>query len=108
MLVLALGQMNTMQKKDVVHLRPHQDMIEAGFDGKILELIHAPAVVHLPLFPPKGDAFGNSWEVDIRDFGPSPVTVVGKSGFSVQIGVGQMVRIYSNGARYSLTANGNR
>jgi hypothetical protein len=103
---LLAGQMNTMQQKPVVHLRPHGNVIENHFGGKLLELIDAPAVVQLPQVPQKLDDEGNPWCVDVKNFGPNPVTIVGKGKFSVQVNVGQTTHIYSNGDKYSLNAGG--
>jgi hypothetical protein len=99
-------QMNTMQQKPVVHLRPHRNVIENQFGGKLLELIDAPAVVQLPQIPQKLDDEGNPWCVDVKNLGPNPVTIEGKGKFSVQVNVGQTTHIYSNGDKYSLTADG--
>jgi hypothetical protein len=99
-------QANTLQQKEVVHLRPHHNVIESQFGGKLLELIDAPAVVHLPQVPQKLDDEGNPWCVDVKNLGPNAVTIVGKGQFSVQVNVGQTRHIYSNGQIYSLNAGG--
>jgi hypothetical protein len=103
---LLAWQMNTMQQKPVVHLRPHHNLIENQFGGKLLELVDGPAVVQLPQVPPKLDDEGNPWSVDVKNFGPNPVTILGKAKFSVQVSVGQTTHIYSNGQAYSLSAGG--
>jgi hypothetical protein len=101
-LALFISQMNTLQDKQVVHLLPHRDSIEVGFGGQRLDLINAPKVINLPATPPKQDSQGNPWSVDVRNLGPSVVTVVGKPQFSIHINVNQTVHIYSNGRAYSL------
>jgi hypothetical protein len=101
-LALFVGQMKTLQSKPVVHLQPHRDAITADFGGDLLELINAPGVVNLPPVPPKPDPQGSPWFVDVKNLGPSAVTVVGKAQFNVKITVGQTVHIYSNGTEYSL------
>ena len=99
---LMIGQMNTLQSKQVVHLQPHSGAIRAEFGGKRLELLDAPATVFLPMEPPKLDSEGVPWTVDIKNMGPRMVTVVGGSRFSSRIIVGQTVHVFSNGTSYSL------
>lgn len=99
---LFIGQMNAQQDKRVVRLPPHRDRIEVAFGGQRLELINAPATINLPAAPPVQDAQGNPWSVDVKNLGPSAVTVVGKSQFSVHINANQTVHIYSNGTGYFL------
>lgn len=103
--LLAL-QMNTLQPKPVVHLRPGRNVIESQFGGKLLELVDSPAVVHLPQVPQKLDDEGNPWCLDVKNLGPKAVTIVGKGQFSIQVSVGQTTHIYSNGQIYSLNAGG--
>ena len=43
-IAFVIGQMNTLQDKPVVHLRPHSGAIQVDFGGKKLELIHAPTI----------------------------------------------------------------
>jgi hypothetical protein len=101
-LALLAGQMNTLQEKQIVHLAPNHENIDATFGGELLELINAPAVIQLPTKPPKTDSTGNPWIVDVKNLGPGVVTVQGKGQFSVKINIGQTVHIFSNGAAYSL------
>jgi hypothetical protein len=101
-LALFFSQMKMLQDKPVVHLQPHRASIESEFGGKLLELIHAPAIIYLPATPPKTDSQGNSWSIDIKNLGPGGVTVVSGSKFSAQIHVGQTVHISSDGHAYSL------
>jgi hypothetical protein len=96
------GQTNTLQDKQVVHLQPHSNVVRSDFGGKLLELLNAPAVISLPMAPPRRDAQGLPWSVDIRNMGPGAVTVVGTSQFSSRIIVGQTVQVVSNGTSYSL------
>jgi hypothetical protein len=93
--------MNTLQSKPVVHLSPHRAIIETSCGGKLLELINAPALINLPPVPPKQDSEGNPWSLDVKNLGPSVVTVVGAPQFSININVNQTVHISSTGARYS-------
>jgi hypothetical protein len=99
---LIIGQVNTLQEKQVVHLQPHSSVIRADFGGRLLELLDAPATVRLPIAPPKLDSQGNPWSIDIKNLGPGVVAVVGTSQFSLRIIVGQTVHIFSNGTSYSL------
>ena len=99
---LILSQTNTVQERQVVHLQPHSGAIRTDFGGKLLELFNAPAVVYLPMAPPKLDAQGNPWSVDIRNLGPGAVTVVGASQFSSRVIVDQTIHVVSNGRSYFL------
>ncbi len=104
LLVLALfaGQAVTMQSKPVVHLKPNTNLIQPGLAGSLVALIRTPTSIYLPSPPPQSDAKGLQWAVDVKNFGPLPVTVLGKGGFSVPIAVNQAVQIYSDGSRYFL------
>jgi hypothetical protein len=101
-LALFIGQAMTLQDKPVVHLKPHSDLIEAAFGGSRLELSRGPEVVHLPAPPPKPDENGVQWTLDVRNFGPLPVTVEYRDSFSVSIAVNQTIHIHSNGNVYFL------
>src|ERR1700728_1910272 len=96
-IAVIVGQVNTLQDKQVVHLQPHSGAIRTDFGGKRLELLDAPAIIYLPMSPPKLDSRGDPWSVDIRNLGPAAVTVVGASQFSARIIVGQTVHVFSNG-----------
>lgn len=99
-LALFTGQAMTMQNEPVVHLKPHTDIILEAFGASLLELSQAPQIVYLPAPPPKPDANGNQWTIDVKNFGPLPVTVADKGAFSVPVAVGQTVHILSNGSKY--------
>ena len=101
-LAMMIGQTNTLRERQVVHLQAHSGAIRTDFGGKLLELLNAPAVIYLPMAPPKLDAQGNPWSVDIRNLGSAAVTVVGASQFSSRIIVGQTIHVISNGRSYSL------
>jgi hypothetical protein len=101
-LALLVGQIDTLQSKSVVHLQPHRNSISVESGGQLLELINAPFAINLPLSPPKADSAGIPWSIDVKNLGPSVVTVADKAQFSVHINVGQTVHIYSNGTVYSL------
>jgi hypothetical protein len=100
-LAFIVGQLNTLQEKPVVHLQPHSDAIQVAFGGKLLELVNSPATIHLPNVPPKTEVDGDQWTIQVKNFGPNGVAVVG-SHFEVHINVGQTIQIYSNGVAYSL------
>src|SRR5258708_6546382 len=100
-LAIIFGQANSLQDKPVVRLPPNSRAIDPAYGGKLLELINAPAELSLPANVPKVDAFGHPWLVDIKNLGPSAVTVVWKAEFNVQITPGQTVHIHSNGKAYS-------
>jgi hypothetical protein len=97
-----VGQMGTLQDKQVVHLQPNRDFIGLEYGGDLLEVMNAPAVITLPAIPPKLDSKGNPWSVEVKNLGPRAVSVVGKNQFSVPVSVGRTVQILSNGAAYSL------
>jgi hypothetical protein len=103
-MALWYGQtMITHQEREVVHMPANTVTINFAFGGKRLDLINCPATIFLPKFPPKEDAAGNPWTLDIRNLGPSPVTVASNGPFSVNISVKQTVHIASSGLAYSLT-----
>jgi hypothetical protein len=104
-LALFAGQAVLMQSKPVIHLRPHIDIIDAAWHGDLLELDHSPQVIYLPRYPPKADVQGNLWSLDIKNFGPLPVTVTANVQFSVTINTNQTVHVYSNGTGYFLKAH---
>ncbi|MDD1748393.1 MAG: hypothetical protein LUO89_00805 [Methanothrix sp.] len=102
-LILFAGQLNTLQPKPVVHLQPHKNSIEVGFDGSLLELINAPPIIHLPKFPPKPNAHGGPWFVEVKNMGPASVTITNDTThFETPIRVGQTVQIKSSGSEYLL------
>ena len=73
---IIIGQMNTLQTKQVAHLPPHGDAIQTEFGGKLLELTNAPAIVYLPTIAPKLDSQGQPWSIDIENLGPGVTTVL--------------------------------
>ena len=90
-----------MQDKPVVHLKPHTDITCEAFDTSLLELSQAPQIVYLPATPPKPNGKGQQWTIDVKNFGPLPVTVSDKGAFGVPVAVGQTVHILSsNGSKY--------
>ena len=100
-LLLIVGQVSTLQDKPAVHLQPNRDRIEAAFGGKLLELIHAPSTIHLPTVPPEVDGQGLPWTLDVKNLGPTAVTITGTENFSVELHVGGTIHIRANGVRYS-------
>ena len=101
-LVLFAGQTISHKELKVVHLQPQHSFITGNFGGKLLELINAPAVVYLPESIPKLDSEGRPWQVEIKNAGPGPVAITGKSGFKVMVEVGRTIHIAWNGSTYSL------
>jgi hypothetical protein len=101
-MTLLATQMLTYKDKPVVHLQQLHDTIDIAFDGKLLQLVNAPAVVHLPSVPPPANPDGHPWSIDIKNLGPSAVTVEGRALLRVVVGVGQTLHVDSNGADYSL------
>jgi len=99
-LALFAGQMRTLQDKPLVRLHPGQDAIPAEFGGHVVELGNTPQVIQLPKLPPKADAHGLAWTVDVKNEGSTAVTLVGNAQFTVHLGVGRTVSIKSTGAGY--------
>jgi hypothetical protein len=99
-LALFVGQSMTLQDKPVVHLKPNTDIILEAFGDSLLELSQGPQIVYLPAAPPKPDANGKQWAIDVKNFGPLPVTVADKGAFNVPVAVGQTVHVLSNGTKY--------
>ena len=97
-----IGQVNTLQTKQVAHLPPHGATIQTEFGGKMLELSNAPAIVYLPTIAPKYDSQGQPWSIDIENLGPGVTTVLGQGQFTVRIRVAQTVHVVWNGTSYSL------
>jgi len=100
-LALYTGQINTMVERPIVHLQPNRAAIEVGFGGATLQLLNAPAIVHLPPVPPERDPAGDPWVIRITNFGPKMVTIVDKGRGRIPVGVGGAVTVYSDGAAYS-------
>lgn len=100
-LIFVAGQAITMQDKPVVHLKLHSNAIDPAFRGSLVELSYAPATVNLPASPPAPDTDGDPWSVDIRNFGPAPVMIVGKL-FNTIVSVNQTIHILANGQGYIL------
>jgi len=103
-LVLALlaGQAIAMQDKPIVHLKPHSNTIDQRFRGSLVELSNSPSTVYLPASLPPPDSSGNPWSVDVKNFGPAAVTIVGKQDFTTTVGVSQTIHIEVNGQGYKL------
>ena len=101
-LVLFAGQAITMQDKPVVHLKPHTDIILEAFGSSLLELREGPQIVYLPASPPKPDVKGQQWTIDVKNFGPMPVTVADKGTFRGPVAVGQTAHILSTGSKYTV------
>jgi hypothetical protein len=100
MAILA-AQMDTSIDRPVVHLRPHSDAIDMSFDGRLLELINAPPVIHLPTNSPRFASNAAQWTIEIKNFGPGAVTVVDAVQFCSVVSVGGTVRIEWNGISYT-------
>jgi hypothetical protein len=101
-LIFIASQAITMQDKPVVHLRPHSDTIDPIFRGSLVELSNAPATVYLPASPPAPGTDGGPWSVDVKNFGPAPVTIVDKKNFNTTVSVNQTIHILANGQGYIL------
>lgn len=100
-LAIFFGQMNTLQDKPIIHLRPRQNIIQPEFGGHLVELINPPEFVQLPKVPPAVDARGKQWSIDVKNLGPGTATIVGNSQFSIEVKSGRTVSIQSNGSGYS-------
>lgn len=101
--ILSAVQLMSLQPGKVVHLAPHTNFIEEGFNGCTVELIDAPDSIHLPVQPPKPGSDGTQWAVVVKNFGPRPVRITNdQTHFDTVINVGQTLRIFSNGSNYIL------
>lgn len=101
-LVLFAGQAVTMPDEPVVHLKPHTNTIDPAFRGSLVELSNTPATIYLPASVPPADANGNPWAVDVKNFGPAAVAILGKQNFNTIVNVNQTVHILVNGHGYIL------
>jgi len=101
-MALFVSQMKTLQDEPVVHLHQNQNHIPAEFGGSVVELIDPPPVIQLPKLPPRPNAQGNLWFVDVRNQGSVAVAIMGNAQFSVRVGAGRQVRIKSTGAGYKV------
>ncbi len=99
-LLLLFGQRNTLQSRPVVRLHSGRAVVDASLGGKLLELVNAPLVVSLPA-PPPPDALGSPWTLDVKNLGPTSVTLSAKSGFTIALSVGETAHIVSDGVTYS-------
>jgi len=100
LLAILLAQMNTLQNRPIVHLQVNHDAIDISCNGKMLELINAPTILHLPVSAPTPDPQNGPWSVEIRNLGPHAVTVIDKATFAQQILPGETIQIESNGKMY--------
>lgn len=96
-----IGQM-AMQDTPVVRLTSNRAAIQAQWGGMRVELVNAPSSIFLPLPPPATDSLGRAWRIQIKNLGPSEVTVSAKSGFSTKVVVGRTVEIASDARSYAL------
>jgi len=101
-IAMIFGQVNSLQDKPIVRLPPNIRVIDPAYGGKLVELINAPAEVSLPANPPKVDALGRPWLVDIKNLGPSAVNITWKTEINVPITPGQTAHIRTNGKAYAL------
>lgn len=101
--LLVFAQINTLQSREVVHLKPQATNIEIDFRGKLLELINSPAELHLPPRYPGSDSNGVPWNLDVKNSGPGAVTITGAGHFTTAVAVGQTIHLRSDGRSYFLT-----
>jgi hypothetical protein len=109
-IALFVGQLQTSQAQDVLRLLPpHASSIPVTAAGKVVELLHAPPVVHLPHPAPKPDQQGNAWYVDVKNLGPNDVTIEEAtepaqpgSEFALLLHAKNVARIRAVGSRYVL------
>jgi hypothetical protein len=95
-----IGQMNTLQDRQVVHLQPHGGAIRTDFGGKLLELLNAPTIIYLPMAPPKLDSQANAWSVDIRNLRPSVVRVSVRPNSACESSWVRLCTYFRNGTTY--------
>jgi hypothetical protein len=102
-IALFVGQSQIPQNQDVIRLAPHVSEIPASDGGKTVELFDAAPLVLLPKQPPHIYLKGAPWFVDVRNLGPSNVTLQGSNGFTVHIMPNETVRIRTAGTVFAVT-----
>ena len=102
-LLLFAGQIKTLQDKPVIHLPPHQNFIPVEYGGHFVEMDDAPITVQLPQQSPTLDFHGHPWSIDVENFGPATVTIVGRALFRVRVSPNQTVHIKSSNLGYSIS-----
>ena len=102
LLVLALlsAQLPSRDNEPTVVLPTNHATIPANYGGKYVQLKNPPAVVNLPLTPPKPLPSGLPWYVDVVNFGPGNVTLQAGPQFSVQLQPKDSVRIVTSNSIY--------
>ena len=96
-----IGQL-AMQDKSVVRLTSNRSAIQAQWGGMRVELIDAPSSVYLPFPPPATDSLGRAWRIQVKNLGPTEVTISARGGFSTKVSVGRTVEIASDARSYAL------
>ena len=104
LLLLALlgAQLPSRDTEQTVVLPSIHATITADYGGKYVQLKNPPAVVHLPLAPPKPLPSGLPWYVDVVNFGPNNVILQGDSQFSVRLQPKDSVRIIASNSIYKI------
>jgi len=84
----------------VVLTAPHAGIATTN-GGKIVQLKYE-TTVYLPEVLPTTLPNGTQWYIDIVNFGPTDTTVSGGKQFTVHLHPKDMVRILSDGSKYSV------
>jgi hypothetical protein len=102
LLVLALlgAQLPSRDTEPTVVLPTKRATITADYGGKYVQLKNTPAIVNLPVAPPKPMPSGQPWYVDVINFGPGSVTLQGGTQFSVVLQPKDTVRIVASNSIY--------
>jgi hypothetical protein len=93
-LLFLIGPLNPT--KDVVRLPAGKAAISQEYDGKLVELVNAPADVFLPLLrPPIAH-----WSGNIKNLGPHDVTIRYGTQLAVLLHPNESATIASRGSSY--------
>jgi hypothetical protein len=104
LLVLALlgAQLPSRDTEQTVALPSKHATITADYGGKYVQLKNPPAVVYLPLAPPKPMPSGLPWYVDVVNFGPNSVMLQSGTQFAVRLQPKDSVRVVANNSIYKI------
>jgi hypothetical protein len=97
-----MGQSQTAQN-GIVRLPAHTSKIPVSDGGKTVELLDAPPIVYLPQRPPHMSFNGVPWYVDVKNLGPSSVTLQGVNNFTVHLSPNGTVHVRTISTGYTST-----
>lgn len=101
-LVLLGAQLPSRDSEPTVVLPSNHATISPDYGGKFVQLKNSPAVVNLPLIPPKPMPSGLPWYVDVVNFGPNTVTLQAGPQFLAQLRPKDSVRLVASNSIYKI------